>query len=77
MKVAIRWKGEELRYVDTGDLALNDTLTLKQFFDESEKKFYVLQQELQRKQEQIDKIIKELDTVKLQNIEVVKGLISR
>ena len=77
MKVAIKWKGEELRYVDTGDLILNDTLTLKQFFDESEKKFYVLQQELQRKQEQIDKIIKELDTVKLQNIEVVKGLISR
>ena len=77
MKVAIKWKGEELKYVDVNDLALTDTITVKDFKDATDKQFEAFKQELHAKQEQIDKLTKELQGVKLENIEVVKGLISR
>ena len=45
MKVAIRWKGEELKYVDTKDLVLYDNYTLNDYIKSVDNELEVLQQQ--------------------------------
>ncbi len=77
MKVAIRWKGEELKYVDTKDLVLYDNYTLNDYIKSVDNELEVLQQQNKEQQEQITQITNDLKKVKLGNIEIVKGLITR
>lgn len=77
MKVAIRWKGEELKYVDTKDLVLYDNYTLNDYIKSVDNELEALQQTTQTQQEQITKLTQDLEKVKLDNIEIVKGLITR
>lgn len=76
MKVAIRWKGEELKYIDPKELIIDD-MTLTDFVQATKEKQDSLQKKLQEQQESITVLVQELQKVKLENIEVVKGLISR
>lgn len=77
MKVAIRWKGEELKYIDTKDLVLYDNYTLNDYIKSVDNELETLQQQNKEQQEQITQITNDLKKVKLDNIEIVKGLISR
>ena len=77
MKVAIRWKGEELKYVNTKDLILYDNYTLDDYINSVDKELEALKQQGLEQQEQITELMQDLEKVKLQNIGIVKGLISR
>ena len=77
MKVAIRWKGEELKYVDTKDLVLYDNYTLNDYIKSVDNELENLQDLAKQQQEQITQITNDLKKVKLGNIEIVKGLITR
>jgi len=76
MKVAIKWKGEELKYIEPKELTV-DGLTLDQIIKATQEQHNLLTKELQKQQETINKLTQELQTVKLENIEIVKGLITR
>ena len=76
MKVAIKWKGEELKYIEPKELTVDD-LTLDQIIKATQEQHNLLKKELQKQQESINKLTQELQTVKLENIEIVKGLITR
>lgn len=76
MKVAIKWKGEELKYIEPKELTVDD-LTLDQIIKATQEQHNLLTKELQKQQESINKLTQELQTVKLENIEIVKGLITR
>ena len=77
MKVAIRWKGEELKYVNTKDLILYDNYTLDDYINSVDKELETLKQQGLEQQEQITNLTQSIDKVKLDNIAIVKGLISR
>ena len=77
MKVAIKWKGNELKYVDTKDLTLYENYTLDDYINSVDKELEALKQKDLEQQEQITKLIQDLEKVKLDNIEIVKGLITR
>ena len=76
MKVAIKWKGEELKYIEPKELTVDD-LTLADIIKATQKQHNLLKKELQKQQETINKLTQELQNVKLENIEIVKGLITR
>jgi len=76
MKVAIKWKGEELKYIEPKELTVDD-LTLADIIKATQEQHNLLKKELQKQQETINKLTQELQTVKLENIEIVKGLITR
>lgn len=76
MKVAIKWKGEELKYIEPKELTV-DGLTLDQIIKATQEQHNLLTKELQKQQETINKLTQELQNVKLENIEIVKGLITR
>jgi len=76
MKVAIKWKGEELKYIEPKELTVDD-LTLADIIKATQEQHNLLKKELQKQQETINKLTQELQKVKLENIEIVKGLITR
>lgn len=76
-KVAIKWKGEELKYVDSGDLLVGDNLTLTQYKTSTDEQFTALKETCKEQARIITELRAEIQAVKLENIEVVKGLISR
>lgn len=77
MKVAIKWKGDELKYVNSEDLLIDGIITLKDYKTFIDEQFNALKDIIAIQQAEIQKLRADLEKVKLSNIEVVKGLISR
>ena len=77
MKVAIKWKGDELKYVDSKDLLIDGVMTLEQYKTSADDQFTALKRTCEEQASIITQLRKDIEAVKLDNIEIVKGLISR
>ena len=77
MKVGIKWKGEELKYVNVDDLTLENGITLGQYINNVTDEIGWLKSELAKQAETITKLQSDIEAVKLENIKVVEGLLRR
>lgn len=77
MKVGIKWKGEELKYVNVDDLTLESGVTLGQYINNVADEIGGLKSELAKQAVTITKLQSDIVAVKLENISVVEGLLKR
>ena len=76
MKVGIKGKGVEIKWLEADELIVDNRM-LKEHLKNQHDENLLLSKRIDGLNEQISKLIVKLESVKLENIEVIKGVISR
>lgn len=76
-QVGIRSHGDEFKWVAPCDIEIGESVTLGQYKNTVEAELSVLKAMCAAQSAEIASMCTELQAVKLENIEIVKGLISR
>lgn len=77
MKVGIKWKGEELKYVDVDDLTLENGITLGKYIESVAGEISGLKSELAKQQAINANMQTDIANTKLENLKIVEGLLRR
>lgn len=77
MKVGIKWKGEELKYVDVDDLTLENGITLGKYIESVAGEISGLKSIIASQAGIITNMQTDIANTKLENLKIVEGLLRR